>query len=134
MDGLLTSTNITAVTLFTEDLGRSKEFYTEVFGLPVHYEDPNSAVFLFGGTMINLLAIPAAHELIAPAPVGGPGAGARIQFTLGVDDVDTVCAELASRGVSLINGPMDRPWGIRTACFADPSGHVWEIAADLPGN
>jgi uncharacterized glyoxalase superfamily protein PhnB len=30
--------------------------------------------------------------------------------------------------VKLLNGPMDRPWGIRTAAFADPAGHVWEIA------
>jgi uncharacterized glyoxalase superfamily protein PhnB len=39
-----------------------------------------------------------------------------------------VCADLTSRGVKLLNGPMDRPWGIRTAAFADPAGHVWEIA------
>ncbi|MFH9400536.1 hypothetical protein ACH4JS_12170 [Streptomyces sp. NPDC017638] len=26
------------------------------------------------------------------------------------------------------NGPMDRPWGIRTASFEDPGGHIWEIA------
>ena len=25
-------------------------------------------------------------------------------------------------------GPMDRPWGIRTASFRDPGGHIWEIA------
>ena len=24
--------------------------------------------------------------------------------------------------------PMHRPWGIRTACFKDPAGHIWEIA------
>jgi len=23
---------------------------------------------------------------------------------------------------------MDRPWGIRTASFKDPAGHIWEIA------
>jgi uncharacterized glyoxalase superfamily protein PhnB len=39
-----------------------------------------------------------------------------------------MCAELASRGVTLLNGPIDRPWGIRTACFQDPAGHIWEIA------
>ena len=38
---------------------------------------------------------------------------------------------LAERGVALLNGPVDRPWGIRTAAFADPAGHVWEIAAPL---
>ena len=51
-----------------------------------------------------------------------------MQLTLGVDDVDAACAELAARGVELLNGPMDRPWGIRTAAFADPSGHIWELA------
>ena len=31
-------------------------------------------------------------------------------------------------GVDFLNGPIDRLWGRRTASFADPSGHVWEIA------
>ncbi len=31
-------------------------------------------------------------------------------------------------GVVLLNGPMDRSWGIRTASFSDPGGHIWEIA------
>jgi hypothetical protein len=30
--------------------------------------------------------------------------------------------------VALLNGPMDRPWGVRTASFTDPAGNVWEIA------
>jgi len=28
------------------------------------------------------------------------------------------------RGVALLNGPMNRPWGVRTASFADPGGHI----------
>jgi len=56
------------------------------------------------------------------------GALARFVFTISVDDVDEMCAELVSRGVKLLNGPMDRPWGIRTASFMDPAGHIWEIA------
>ena len=59
--------------------------------------------------------------------VRGRGIG-RIQFTIPVDDVDATCAQLAERGVELLNGPMDRPWGIRTASFRDPGGHIWEIA------
>jgi catechol 2,3-dioxygenase-like lactoylglutathione lyase family enzyme len=119
---------ITAITLFAEDLTATKQFYVEVFGLPVHYEDDVSAVFNFGNTLINLLQATEAHELIAPAQVADPDAGARVQFTLEVDDVDATCAELAKRGVTLLNGPMDRPWGIRTASFRDPGGHIWEIA------
>jgi lactoylglutathione lyase len=119
---------ITAITLFVEDLDAAKRFYGDVFGLPIVYEDDASAVFNFGNTLINLLRTTAARELIEPATVGGPEAGARLQFTITVDDVDAMCAELATRGVTLLNGPIDRPWGIRTASFSDPGGHIWEIA------
>ena len=119
---------ISAITLFVDDLEAGKQFYQEVFGLPVTYEDEASAVFDFGNTIINLLKTSEAHHLIAPEPVAAASSGARMQLTITVDDVDAVCAELARRGVELLNGPMDRPWGIRTAAFRDPGGHVWEIA------
>jgi uncharacterized glyoxalase superfamily protein PhnB len=48
-----------------------------------------------------------------------------------VDDADATCALLARHGVALLNGPMDREWGMRTAAFTDPAGHVWEIAQPL---
>ena len=69
-----------------------------------------------------------ADKLIEPAKVANYESGARYMFTISVDDVDKMCAELVSRGVKLLNGPMDRPWGIRTASFMDPAGHIWEIA------
>jgi catechol 2,3-dioxygenase-like lactoylglutathione lyase family enzyme len=119
---------IFAITLFVEDLAAAKQFYREVFGLPVEFEDANSAVFKFENTLINLLASTAAPELIEPAVVAGREAGSRHVLTIQVDDVDTMCAELLRRGVALLNGPMDRPWGIRTASFRDPGGYIWEIA------
>ncbi|MGI8761348.1 MAG: VOC family protein [Jatrophihabitantaceae bacterium] len=60
--------------------------------------------------------------------VAPPDAGSRFQLTIEVPDVDAVCATLAARGVELLNGPIDRPWGVRTASFRDPGGHIWEIA------
>ena len=119
---------IGAITLFVEDLEASKQFYREVFGLPIRFEDDDSTVFDFGNTIINLLKTRAARELIEPAVVASRDAGSRLQFTIEVDDVDAMCAELATRGVAFLNGPMDRPWGVRTACFSDPDGHIWEIA------
>ena len=120
--------SIGAITLFVEDLEAARQFYREVFGLPVMFEDADSTVFDFGNTIINLLRTTAAHELIEPAAVASTEAGSRLQLTLQVDDVDAMCAELAAVGVKLLNGPMDRPWGIRTASFRDPAGHIWEIA------
>ena len=122
---------IGAITLFVEDLEAAKSFYQDVFGLSVLMEDPQSTVFNFGNTVVNLLVTSAAAEIIGSSPIGGPVAGARGQITIDVDDVDSVCAELAQRGVRLENGPMDRPWGVRTASFLDPSGHSWEIAQPI---
>lgn len=125
------TSTIVAITLFAEDLEAAKAFYRRVFDLPTVFEGHTSAVFRFGDTMINILAIDQADELITPASAARPQAGARAVYTLRVEDVDAQCAELAARGVTLLNGPMDRPWGIRTASFQDPMGTIWEMSRDL---
>jgi catechol 2,3-dioxygenase-like lactoylglutathione lyase family enzyme len=124
--------SIDAITLFVEDLEKSKLFYQAALGMSVDFEDGNSAVFRFENTLINLLRIPAARSLIEPGVVASPQSGSRFQLTIPVDDVDAACAELKARGVELLNGPMNRAWGIRTASFTDPGGHIWELAQPLP--
>jgi catechol 2,3-dioxygenase-like lactoylglutathione lyase family enzyme len=123
--------NVGAITLFVEDPRRSKAFYEQVFEVPLVFEDENSAAFKFDNTIVNLLARPAAHELIEPATVGGPEAGALLQLTVFVEDANAAVDQLRERGVELLNGPIDREWGMRTAAFADPDGHVWEVAQQL---
>ena len=125
-------TSIGAITLFSEDPQRSKAFYERVFGLAPIYEDDDAVAFRFDETIVNLLRTSSAHSLIEPAAVAAPGAGSSFQLTIWVGDADAACAVLATRGVELLNGPVDREWGMRTAAFADPDGHVWEIAQELP--
>jgi catechol 2,3-dioxygenase-like lactoylglutathione lyase family enzyme len=120
--------SVGVVTLFQKDLAEAKEFYTSVFGKTADFADANSVTFHFDNTIINLERESSAHDLIAPATVAARESGSRFVLTIWVDDAG---AELAERGVKLINGPIDRPWGTRTACFADPSGHIWEVAQDL---
>lgn len=124
--------SVGAITLFVEDPRRSQSFYEKVFALPVIWEDEDSAVFQFENTLVNLLKVSAARELIEPGSVASREAGSRFQLTIWVDDADAVSAELAEHGVELLNGPMDREWGVRTASFTDPDGHIWEIAQKLP--
>ena len=119
-------TKIFAITLFVDDLAAAREFYVRVFERPILNEDPESVAFEFDGVIINLLVETSAPELIEPAAVGS---GARQMLTITVEDVDATFAELQAKGVQFLNGPMDRPWGPRTAAFADPAGHVWEIAS-----
>lgn len=123
--------DIEVVTLFVDDIERAKVFYREIFEPKVIYQDAVSCVMRFAGAAVNLLQASEAAPLTEPVPVAPSALGARVLLTIKVQDVDAVCAILRDRGVRLLNGPIDRPWGRRTAAFADPSGHVWEVAADL---
>jgi catechol 2,3-dioxygenase-like lactoylglutathione lyase family enzyme len=122
---------VDVINLFAADLAPAKRFYREVLGLPLAFEDKATAVYKLENTMICLTAASKAADLITPAAVAGPEAGSRFMPAMFVDDVDAVCAELARRGVTVLNGPADRPWGMRTACFADPAGHIWQLGQDL---
>jgi catechol 2,3-dioxygenase-like lactoylglutathione lyase family enzyme len=123
--------DIEVITLYAEDLTATKAFYQDVFGLEVVYEDEVSAVVRMRHLMINLLSVAEAPKLIEPAPIAEPDTGTRLLFTIQVTDVDSVCEELAAHGIALLNGPIDRPWGRRTAAFADPAGNIWEVAQHL---
>ena len=123
---------IGAITLFVEDADRSKAFYREVFELEPMMEDETGAGFQLADTYLFLTRSSQAPELIAPAVVGSAGNGPRHVFAIIVDDVDAVCTELTGKGVTLLNGPADRAWGMRTANFQDPDGYVWEIATPMP--
>jgi catechol 2,3-dioxygenase-like lactoylglutathione lyase family enzyme len=123
--------NLGAITMFVESPARSKTFYQDVFGLQVVFEDDVSVMFSLGHTIVNLLQVSEAPGLIAPARVAGSDSGSRFMLSIFVDDTNAVCEDLKQRGAELLNGPIDRPWGMRTACVADPDGHIWEIAQDL---
>jgi catechol 2,3-dioxygenase-like lactoylglutathione lyase family enzyme len=104
--------SVGAITMFVDDPRRSKTFYEGVFDLSPVYEDESAVAFQFENLIVNLLAAPAARELIDPASVAGAESGSRSQLTIWVDDVDAVCAGLARRGVTLLNGR----WIVRGAC------------------
>ncbi|MBH0131303.1 VOC family protein [Salinibacterium sp. NK8237] len=123
--------NVEAITVFSDDVPASREFYTKVFAAPILFEDEVSVALRIGAIVINVLARSEAPALIAPEPIAEAGAAASVMLTVNVTDVDAVCATLKKHGVELVNGPIDRPWGRRTAVFLDPSGLPWEVAQEL---
>ena len=122
--------SVGAITLFVDDPQRSKEFYARVFEVETLFEDESSVAFKFDNVILNFLKRgEAVEELLGPVPAAESGAS--FELTVWVQDADAVCADLAERGVSIASGPLDRPWGVRTAAFLDPDGYVWEIAAEI---
>ena len=128
---MLVPNAIEVVTLFVDDIEQAKSFYNAVFQPKVIYQDAVSCVLDFEGALVNLLQATEAPQLTQPVAVAPSTSGVRVLLTIRVADVDAACAMLGKRGVALLNGPVDRPWGRRTAAFADPSGHVWEIAQEI---
>lgn len=122
-------TNFEVITLFVPSVSAARDFYGKIFEVEEVFGDDNSAVLAFSGTMINLLADSQAAGLMNPVPVAS--SGIRMLMTIKVADVKAECDRLASLGVALLNGPIDRPWGRRTASFADPAGYVWELAQEI---
>jgi catechol 2,3-dioxygenase-like lactoylglutathione lyase family enzyme len=119
------------ITLFVDDVARSKAFYMDTFELKLEFEDDTSAVMRMENLLLNLVVRSNAPELIEPAPVAESGAASNLMFTIWVDDVDALAADLTSRGLHLLNGPIDRLWGVRTVAFTDPDGHAWELAQQI---
>ena len=80
---IVSSAGLGALTLFAEDMPRTAAFYRDVLGLETVHEDDDSTAFRLGGSVLNVLRVEEASELIEPAPVGGASAGRRMQLTLG---------------------------------------------------
>ena len=120
-----------AITLYCKDLDQSIEFYRELMELEVVYQDAGSCVFGLGGTVLNLIPTKSAPELVSPMPIADTSAASSNLFTIQVPEVDQLAEKLIGKGANVLNGPMDRSWGIRTLTIADPSGYTWEFSAPL---
>ena len=116
-----------AITLLVKDLPTSMDFYGKKLGLEFEFSDETSAIYQMGFTYINLLIESQWQELVAPAKVGD-GSAVTAVYTLRHSNVDLIAEQLEAAGVALLNGPMDRSWGVRTLSFQDPDGHVFEVA------
>jgi uncharacterized glyoxalase superfamily protein PhnB len=44
------------------------------------------------------------------------------------DEVDDVLKEAEAAGAAILKAAEDTPWGGYSGYFADPDGHLWEIA------
>ena len=105
------------------DYERSVAFYRDVLGLHIYREWVTGTVFFLGGGLL---------ELSRSWP---PVSDDKISLWLQVRDVDAEFARLAAAGVTVVEEPVDEPWGLREARLRDPDGLMLvlvEIPPDHP--
>ncbi|ABC30962.1 Lactoylglutathione lyase [Hahella chejuensis KCTC 2396] len=121
---------ISMITLGVEDLQRSVDFYENGLGLPkMPMEDANVAFFTLNGTWLGLYP---RHLLAEDAAVPDNGSGFK-GVTLAHNlaskaEVDAQIQQAVEAGAKLTKPAEDTFWGGYSGYFADPDGHLWEIA------
>ena len=116
------------ITLGVSDLVRSKRFYSDVLGWEPFQDTGGIVMYRLNGMVLSLYG---QHELMEDAQAKNDGKGSR--FTLAqclgsTEEVDALFAVLKKHGVTITKEPVKVFWGGYSGYFADPDGHLWEIA------
>lgn len=119
------------ITLGVRDLGRARRFYHDGLGWPIQQDEANWVCFTIAGGASSLALYPW-DELADDVGVPAMGDGFRgVTFAYNVrseDRVREVLAEAVAAGGTVVRVPRSTPWGGYSAYFADPEGHLWEVA------
>lgn len=119
---------INIITLGVSDLDRASRLY-ERLGLPRMAFEGGVAFFELQGTWLALYPWDA---LAADAQVEAAGSGFRgvtlAQNTRSREEVDELLREAVEAGATLVKPAEDVFWGGYSGYFADPDGHLWEVA------
>jgi catechol 2,3-dioxygenase-like lactoylglutathione lyase family enzyme len=120
------------IVLFVEDVARARDFYVDVLGFSLGFEDETSAGVFLAEELLLLVSVASGEDMLVGENLGTPRnqRGAAL-FNIFVDDVDVVFERLRSLGVTFIVDPVNREWGRRTAHFKDPDGFIWEISQSI---
>ena len=119
---------LSLVTLGVADLERSRRFY-EAVGWRRHGAHAEVVFFQAGGMV---LALWSRENLAADARVSAEGSGFRgIALAYNArtrEEVDAVLEEARAGGATISKPAEDAFWGGYSGYFADPDGHLWEVA------
>ncbi len=120
---------LSLITLGVADVARARRFY-EALGFKAGRASQESVAFLPAGGVV--LALWGRGDLAADAGVDDskPGfAGAALAHNARSEaDVDKALAEAVAAGAKLIKPAAKTAYGGYAGYFADPDGHLWEVA------
>lgn len=115
------------VAFHVRDLAKSRNFYTELLGMEIdeRFTSPAGVTFRTAPIPFTILAPSSAVDLTA----GPVGLGVTVWFQC--DDADALSAVLTTRGVPILQGPEDNPFGRRFIC-QDPDGYRLVVYKAIP--
>lgn len=121
---------LSLVTLGVADLARSRAFYADGLGWrPAPFGGEEVVFFQLGGIALGLWSrTELARDAAVPDRSPGFGGVALAYHTRSRDEVDEILSLAARCGGRVTRPAADTPWGGCNGYFADPDGHLWEVA------
>ena len=121
---------ISIITLGVTDLPRSVEFYRDGLGLPLLDENTESiAFFKCRGTWLALYPREALAADVGISAESSGFSGVTLAHNVPTkEDVDALLEVAVTAGATLVKPAQDAFWGGYSGYFADPEGHLWEVA------
>jgi catechol 2,3-dioxygenase-like lactoylglutathione lyase family enzyme len=120
---------LSLVTLGVADLDRARRFYEDGLGWRRGNDHAEVAFYQLGGMV---LALWGREALAKDARLSGTGSGfggiALAYNARSRAEVDPILAEAEAAGARILKPAADTPWGGYSGYFADPDGHLWEVA------
>jgi lactoylglutathione lyase len=108
--------------IVVSDLKRSVEFYRDVLGIPLKFENDRWAEFATLGTRLALSAgAPPVPAIPMKDADGTPHAG-QVAIAFEVKNLDQVYQDLSAKGVQFVQPPTEQENGGKTAMLLDPDG------------
>lgn len=125
----MTPQRITLITLGTRDLAAARAFYARL-GWQEHGESqPGVAFFQLHGQALALFGLQdLAKDQGRPDAPLGTGSITLAQNFATEAEVDKAFAAALAGGATALKAPEKVFWGGYSGYWADPDGHVWEVA------
>lgn len=124
----MTPQRVTLITLGVADLERSKAFYGALGWVPT--QDEGEVVFYqINGLVLGFFGLgPLANDQGRPDAQLGTGAMTLAQNFTTDEEVDAAYDLALKAGATALKAPEKVFWGGYSGYYADPDGHVWEVA------
>ncbi|QYK42423.1 MAG: VOC family protein [Paracoccaceae bacterium] len=125
----MTPQRVSLVTLGVADLAQARAFYARLGWREHPHSQPSVAFFQLQGAVLALFGRDdlAADQGRADVPLGA-GAVTLAQNFPTVEEVDRAFAQTVAAGATPLKRPERTVWGGYAGYWADPDGHVWELA------
>lgn len=119
---------VTLITLGVRDLARSRAFYLALGWHPAR-EMEEVSFFQMQGSALALFGIEdLAEDMGRPVEELRAGAVTLAQNFGSGAEVDAAWRRALQAGATAVKVPQRASWGGHSGYFADPDGHVWELA------